>query len=89
MRARRTDRNHAEIAAAFERCGYLVHHTIGDWDLTVCRGGQVLLIEVKDGKKSPSKTRLTERSAKLVADGWPIERVESVDDVLRISKGYR
>ena len=83
-RARKTDANHQAIAEAFRRCGCLVHHTIGDWDLTVSRFGQVLLIEVKDGKKPPSKRRLTPRSQRLIDDGWPIYRVETIIDVLKV-----
>lgn len=82
--ARRVDANHGEIAGYFERLGCKVHHTIGDWDLTVCRMGVVKLIEVKNSKKPPSKKRLTKRAQRLVDEGWPIRLVETIDDVLKV-----
>ena len=82
--ARKVDANHKAIAEAFRRCGCLVHHTIGDWDLTVSKFKMVALIEVKDGNKSPSRRKLTPRSQKLIDEGWPIHRVESLDDVLMV-----
>ena len=89
MRARKVDANHQAIAEAFLRLGCLVHHTIGDWDLTVAYHGVVRLIEVKDPKKPPSKRRLTPRSQSLVDAGWPIHRVETVDDVLSLVQRLR
>lgn len=83
--ARRVDANHAEIAGYFERLGCKVHHTIGDWDLTVTRMGVVKLIEIKNAKKPPSKKRLTKRARKLVDEGWPIRRVETMEDVLKVA----
>ena len=82
--ARKVDANHHAIAEAFRRCGCLVHHTIGDWDLTVSKFKQVMLIEIKNPTKSPSQRRLTPRSQKLVDEGWPIIRVETLDDVLEV-----
>ena len=82
--ARKVDANHKAIAEAFRRCGCLVHHTIGDWDLTVSKCKVIALIEVKDGKKSPSRRRLTPRSQRLIDEGWPIHRVETIDDVLAV-----
>lgn len=91
MRARKVDANHQAIAEAFRRCGCLVHHTIGDWDLTVAkwdtnllRYKKVALIEIKDGAKSPSRRRLTARSQKLCDAGWPIIVIEDVDEVLGV-----
>ena len=80
-RARKTDANHQAIAEAFKRCGCLVYHEIGAWDLTVVKHGRVYLIEIKDGAKSPSRRRLTLRSQTLIDNGWPIEIIMSVDDV--------
>ena len=82
--ARRVDDNTKAITEAFRRCGCLVHCTNGDWDLSVSKFGQVVLIEVKDGKKSPSRRRLTPRSQKLIDEGWPIHKVETLDDVLAV-----
>ena len=88
-RARKTDSNHQAIAEAFLRCGCLVHHTIGDWDLTVSKHEHVALIEVKDGAKPPSKRRLTPRAQKLVDAGWPIHRIETVADALNLVQRLR
>ena len=64
MRRRaRTDSNHAEIVEALRRAGCTVQSlaAIGDGtpDLLVGYGGRNLLVEVKDGAKSPSRRRLT------------------------------
>ena len=87
--ARKVDANHKTIAEAFRRCGCLVHHTIGDWDLTVSKFKQVALIEIKDPKKSPSRRKLTPRSQRLLDEGWPIHRVEGLDDVLTVCEALR
>ena len=82
-RARRTDANHSEIAVAFEKSGFSVHRTNGDWDLTVGYGGITILVEVKDGKKPPSARKLTPREATFHAT-WTggIRLITCVDDVL-------
>ena len=64
MRRRaRTDSNHAEIVEALRRAGCTVQSlaAIGDGtpDLLVGYDGRNLLVEVKDGSKSPSRRRLT------------------------------
>lgn len=64
MRRRaRTDSNHAEIVEALRRAGCTVQSlaAIGDGtpDLLVGYDGRNLLVEVKDGAKSPSRRRLT------------------------------
>jgi hypothetical protein len=87
--ARRVDENTKAITEAFRRLGCLVHCTNGDWDLTVSKFNVTALVEVKDGKKSPSRKRLTARSQSLVDAGWPISRVESLDDVLALCDKLR
>ena len=86
-RARRTDSNHSEIAEAFEKAGFSVHRTNGDWDLTVGLGGINLLIEIKDGKKSPSRQKLTEREQKF-HDTWTggVYLITSVEDIPGLRK---
>ena len=85
MRARRTDANHNAIAEAFESLGWSVHRTNGDWDLTVGYGGLTTLVEVKDGKKSKSRRKLTLREQKF-HDTWrgEILIVSSIEDVLAV-----
>jgi hypothetical protein len=84
MRARRPDANHSTIAGYFERAGCKVFHTYDAWDITVTRMGVVKLVEIKDPEKAKSRTRLTPRAQKLVDEGWPIRRCETLDDVLGI-----
>lgn len=79
MRARRTDRNHGEIAGYFERLGCLVHHTIGDWDLTISRMKVVKLVECKG-----HKGKFTDKQVLLLAEGWPIRRCETLEDVIGV-----
>ena len=79
MRAKRTDANHKAIAKAFERIGYMVHHTIGDWDLTVTINRDVYLIEVKDPKSPNLKRR--NKGDDLRDKGWPIHKVMTEQDV--------
>lgn len=71
-RAARTDANHQEIAQCFERAGCSVlhlHALKGAADLLIGFPGGNLLIEVKDGKKPPSKRKLTEKEQKF-HDKW-------------------
>ena len=65
MRRRaRTDGNHGQIVEALRAAGCTVQSlaAIGDGtpDLLVGVGGRNLLVEVKDGSKSPSRRRLTD-----------------------------
>jgi hypothetical protein len=92
-RARRVDANQAEIVAEFRKCGYSVLDLSGVGqgcpDLLVRRkakGGVLMLVEVKDGKKPPSARELTPPQVKFHAK-WPVVRVMSVDDVLELARG--
>jgi hypothetical protein len=85
MRARRVDNNHAQIAGWFERLGCLVHRTNLDWDLTVSRMKVVKLIECKNN----AKAKHTERQVKLLSDGWPIQRVENLEDAIQVVEAMR
>ena len=59
----RRDRNHSEIKAVFEQCGWSVFDSYqlggGFPDFVAGRGGVNLLIEVKDNLKPPSQRALT------------------------------
>ena len=87
MRARRTDSNHAEIMAAFRKCGYAVHDTSrlggGFPDLVVHRE-TILLVEVKDGRKPPSARKLTDNELEF-SYRFPVQIVASVDDVIALA----
>jgi len=84
MRARRTDANHGLIADYFERLGCMVYHNVDAWDITVTRMGVVKLVEVKDPAKPLSARKLTDRAQKLVDEGWPIRRCETLEDVMGV-----
>lgn len=88
-RAARVDGNHAEIARALEATGCYVQSlaAVGNGvpDLLVGRAGAMVLMEVKDGRRSPSDRRLTPDQVKWHAEwrGPPVVVVLSVDDALR------
>ena len=85
----RTDGNHAEIREAFRQLGCSVADTsrLGDGfpDLLVGYRRRNLLVEVKDGSKSPSRRKLSDDEAKFHAE-WrgQVAVVETVDDVARL-----
>jgi len=82
--ARRTDGNHTAIRTAFRkllgddnvvdtsRCGG------GLGDLVITYGGQILMIEIKDGAKPPSRRKLTKAQKKSTL---PTKLVNDMDDV--------
>ena len=63
-RAAKVDKNQAEIVRALRQAGASVQclHTVGQGcpDLLVATRDGMWLMEIKDGKKSPSKRLLTE-----------------------------
>lgn len=87
-RAAKVDSNQQEIIAAFRRAGATVKpvHTVKKFvDIVVGINGKNLLVEIKDGKKAPSKRKLTEGEQEF-HEGWKgrVHIVESVDDVARM-----
>lgn len=73
----RRDENEPEIVAALELAGCRVKR--GNWvDLIAQRGSQTFLIEVKT-----QGGRLTGLQRALIADGWQIHVVRTVDDALK------
>ena len=93
-RAARTDRNHSEIAGAFAAMGCSVRSLAavggGVPDLLIGVAGRTLLVEVKDGKKPPSKRKLTPDQERFKAD-WrgQLFYVDSVKDVPTIVNAMR
>ena len=88
-RAARTDRNHAEIVAAFRLFGCSVQSLAavgaGVPDLLVGWRGKNLLIEVKDGQKTKSQRKLTPAQVKFHWKWYGlISVVECADDVRKI-----
>lgn len=93
-RAARTDRNHSEIIAALRTVGAFVVDLsrVGEGcpDLLVQFRGRWRLMEVKDGKKPPSKRQLTKTQrdwhAQQLADVHVVTSVEEAVTVLLADK---
>jgi Holliday junction resolvase len=68
MRAAKVDANHVQVVEALRAAGATVQSLAvvgkGVPDLLVGHQGHTLLMEVKDGDKSPSKRKLTEDQLK-------------------------
>lgn len=89
-RAAKTDANQVEIVKALRAAGATVQSLAavgqGVPDLLVGIRGQTLLMEVKDGKKSPSERRLTPDQLEWHGAwrGGPLAVVDGVDAALRV-----
>lgn len=86
---KRVDANQKEIVAALRKVGATVQtlHEVGKGcpDLLVAFRGVNYLLEVKDGKKTPSKQRLNEDEQEWHAKwGGPVHVVRSVDEAIRV-----
>lgn len=86
--AARVDENHSEIVAAFEKLGCSVldiHQLKRCADILVSKNKRTVIVEIKDGKKSKSRRKLTKGEMEFFAS-WQGESaiVESIDDVLRV-----
>jgi hypothetical protein len=83
-RAARVDANHALVKGAFIACGALVKDLSavggGLADLLIQYHHKLMLVEVKDGAKSPSRRKLT--PAQEVFHGmWDVHIITCVEDV--------
>lgn len=89
MRARKTDANHTEIREALKAAGATVRDLSGAGngipDLLVGYQGRNLLIECKDGKKQPSKQKLTRAQVEFF-DSWlgQVAKVTTVEEALAL-----
>lgn len=79
-RAARTDANKAEIVEAFRSEGCVVYDLKQPVDLLVGKSGWTLLVEIKDGKKSPSRRGYTDAQKAFLAT-WTGGPVATVTDV--------
>jgi Holliday junction resolvase len=85
----RVDSNQKEIVAALRKCGYSVYctHTVGKGfpDLVIGAKNRNFLFEVKDGKKTKSQKKLTEKENDFF-QSWngQVSIIESVEDALHI-----
>jgi len=79
------DANQTAIVAALRQvgCEVLSLAAIGRGapDLLACRADQVYLLEIKDGKKSPSRQKLTPQQIKF-HEYWPVHVVRNEIDAL-------
>ncbi len=84
---RKVDNNHAEIVKTFRQLGYSVVSTAklgkGFPDIICGKFGHNYLFEIKDGKLSPSKKKLSEDEEKFFREwGGSVMVVTSVDEVI-------
>ena len=93
MRKRaRVDGNHAELVEALRQAGCTVQSlaALGDGvpDLLVGCGGRNLLVEVKNGARSPSRRRLTgDEQTWHAAWAGQVVVVATVDEALAVIAG--
>ena len=78
--AARTDDNKAAIVAALRKAGATVYDLRRPVDLLVGYQGQTLLMELKNGTKSPSRRKHTKAQASFL-DTWTGGPVATVHDV--------
>jgi hypothetical protein len=89
--ASRKDANHNEIKKALEKVGAYVidtHQLKNAFDMIVNFRGKSYIVEIKDGKKSPSARKLSE-GEQICADklnnvGVKYHIVESVDEAMQL-----
>jgi Holliday junction resolvase len=90
MRAARIDANHEQVVSALRAAGASVQSLAGVGkgvpDLLVGFQGKTLLMEVKDGRKTPSERRLSEDQVRWHGawNGGPLAIVDGVDAALRM-----
>lgn len=90
MRAARIDANHEQVVSALRAAGASVQSLAGVGkgvpDLLVGFQGKTLLMEIKDGRKTPSERRLTEDQVRWHGAwrGGPLAVVDGVDAALRM-----
>jgi Holliday junction resolvase len=90
MRAAKIDANHEQVVSALRAAGASVQSLAGVGkgvpDLLVGFQGKTLLMEVKDGRKTPSARRLTEDQLRWHGawNGGPLAVVDGVDAALRM-----
>lgn len=89
-RAHRIDANQKTIIEAMRVAGATVHSLAGLAnglpDLLVGYKGNTILMEVKDGDKSPSRQKLTSYQVTFLSNwtGGPVAVVKDVESALRV-----
>ena len=90
MRACRVDTNQREVVRAFRAhgCSVTLLHRVGEGcpDLLIGLNGQTLLVEVKDGTKSPSQQAKTTAQVLWWSEwkGGPVATINDLDGVVRV-----
>ena len=93
MRAAKIDANQNEIVEFLRKQGATVQilSTVGKGcpDLLIGFNGKNLLMEIKDGKKTISQTKLTKAQVKWCLE-WKgdVDIVFSIEDAQRVLSGY-
>jgi hypothetical protein len=83
MRLRaREDANRPEIVEALKAYGWKIRAVKWPCDLLICRDGHLFCAEVK----VDDKATLTLDQAALIVDGFPFVRLETADDVDRLTR---
>lgn len=90
MRNARIDRNQPEIVKAFRDLGWsvlIVSQLKKCCDIFVSKGGKTIAVEIKDGSKPPSQTKLTEGEMKFRSE-WQgkYALIKSVEDVITLNQ---
>lgn len=90
-RAAKVDDNQREIVDALRKRGCFVQSLApvgnGCSDLLVGRNGRWVLLEVKDGSKTPSQRQLTPQQVQFILDcrnRAPVHVVETVEQALEV-----
>lgn len=92
-RAAKVDDNQSEIVDAFRKLGYSVRSTAmigqGFPDLAIGKFGHTWLVEVKDGRKPPSKRLLTPQEEQFWRD-WngSLLLINSINDVIEFDRKH-
>ena len=88
--AKRVDANLREIADTFRKLGCSVWVVNDRVDLVIGYGGLSMLVEVKDGKKAPSRQKLTTAQVKF-RETWTggIYLVNSLDSAQQAVRTLR
>ena len=94
MAGKRIDANQNEIVGALRDlgCHVAITSSLGNGfpDIVVSNLGVTVLVEIKDGSKSPSRRVLTKDEEKFRDDfqGW-YQIVESTDDCIKLHQAIR
>jgi hypothetical protein len=89
--AARTDANKRAIVEALEAAGCSVYDLRRPVDLLIGAQGKTLLVEIKDGTKSPSRRKHTKGQQTFLASwtGGPVATVTDVESALRAIETMR